>query len=75
MMLAQGFEPIEALNAIRAARPIAGIIYAQDALRSIRAIKMLDPDQNDTEISEVQSWFETNYIDVGTIIRRIRSAS
>lgn len=75
MMLAQGFEPIEALNAIRAARPIAGIIYAQDALRSIRAIQMLDPDQNDTEISEVQSWFETNYIDVGTIIRRIRSAS
>ncbi len=33
VLLAQGWDPIEALDAIRAARPIAWVAYAEDALR------------------------------------------
>jgi protein-tyrosine phosphatase len=75
MMLADGWSPIEALDAIRVARPIAGIIYAEDALRSAHKSRQLTSEQESTEVSEVQSWFESNSIDIDTIIRQIRSAS
>lgn len=72
MMLAQGWEPIQALDVIRAARPIAGIIYAEDALKLVR--QNAGSAQHEEELSLVQQWFERNYIDVTTIIRRIRAS-
>ncbi len=75
MMLAQGWQPVKALDAIRTARPIAGITYAEDAIRALRNLQESRAEVTDDPEIEVQQWFENNYIDVATIIRRIRSAS
>jgi protein-tyrosine phosphatase len=72
MLLAKGYEPIPALDAIRNARPIAGIIYAQDALAAVcqdcPPLDLLERERS------VRQWFQENYIDVSSIIRKIRSA-
>jgi len=72
MMLAQGWEPVQALDEIRTARPIAGIIYAEDALKYVRQIT--GNNQHEVELLSVQQWFDQNYIDVTTIIRHIRAS-
>jgi len=72
MMLAQGWEPVPALDEIRTARPIAGIIYAEDALKYVRQIA--GNNQHEEGLLSVQQWFDQNYIDVTTIIRHIRAS-
>ena len=64
--LALGADPITALDDIRAGRPIAAILYAEDALdwwgRSTGA---------DVPMDRLVEWFDQNQVDVGWIISRI----
>jgi protein-tyrosine phosphatase len=74
-LLEQGWDPLEALTAIRRARPIAGIIYAPDAVRALTP-ELTARGLDVTHVTEqVEQWFHSNDIDVATIIRRIRIAS
>jgi len=74
-LLDQGWDVVAALDAIRAARPIAGVIYARDAVRSVGRAKAKDAATIARELAEIDEWFELNQIDISTIIRRIRQAS
>lgn len=71
-LLAHGWEPIAALDTIRDARPIAGIIYASDALRALHAIRTENGTAHSDDAERVEQWFDDNEIDIETIIRRIR---
>jgi len=74
MLLDHGIPPTDALYAIRAARPIAGLIYADSALdhhhRSVNATST----RRQAEKAEVTRWFDDNLVDVAWIISRIRVA-
>ena len=74
-LLDQGWDPIEALVAIRSARPIAGIIYAPDAIRALAPVLTARGLDIDAVTRQVDEWFDRNDIDVATIIRRIRIAN
>jgi protein-tyrosine phosphatase len=73
LLLEQGVKPFEALAAIREARPIAVVLYADDAVRhwfgvtagsgAGRAIGAL-----------IDEWHRDNAVDTGWIISRIRRA-
>ena len=70
--LGYGIQP--ALNAIRTARPISGIIYAEDAVSWYGHRN----NWGETEIfvarEEVKQWHKDNPVDVGWVISRIRIA-
>lgn len=73
LLLQQGVKPFEALEAIRAARPIAAVLYADDAIRhwfgvdarsrAGRAIGAI-----------VAEWHDEHPVDTGWVISRIRLA-
>ena len=71
-LIDQGWSPVAALDAIRSARPIAGIIYARDAVAAtstqLRA-QGLDPVEL---LDDIDQWVLENHIDIATIIRWIR---
>ncbi len=73
VLVGLGWDPVVALAAIRAARPIAHIWYAEDALEwhfdRVGAI----PAQRRTTRALVAQWREHNPLDVVRIIRRIRA--
>jgi protein-tyrosine phosphatase len=74
VLLAMGFEPVAALNAIRTARPIAALLYAQDALNwwhtrsNAPALTRLE------QQTAVVGWMNSHQLDVDSTIRRIRAA-
>ena len=74
-LLDQGWGVSEALNAIRVARPIASIIYAHDAVRSVGRMKGLRKASIACQLREVEEWQFRNHIDIRTIFRGIRQAS
>jgi len=74
ILLAMGWEPLAALEAIQTARPIAGIIYAQDALRWWHRHADVPNTLAARQESEVAEWLMTNGVDVGWVISRIRVA-
>lgn len=71
-MLTLGWDPIEALDAIRAARPIAHVAYAEDALdwwlRRAGAVEAA----KDAARTRLTEWRFANHLDVGAVIRRAR---
>lgn len=71
IMLAQGWDPFEALDAIRAARPIAWIAYADDVLawhhRRRGTTELLHADR-----ARLERWRETHALDLAAVIRRKR---
>ncbi len=75
MMLEDGWDVVEALDAIRQARPIAAIAYARDALRAHYRRHGLDPATFAADLQRQQAWFEHNHIDVARVIRLIREPS
>ena len=61
-------------DAIRAARPIAAILYAESAIRWIGAIQGWSAVEVSDAVWRVRFWHSHNPIDVGWIISRIRQA-
>ena len=72
VLLGQGWDVVEALQAIRDARPIANIAYAHDALRWHHDATGAGPNRRRQDRERVARWLRENAIDVATIIRRIR---
>jgi len=73
-MLANGFEVIDALTRIRAARPIANIAYAQDAVIWNGIRNNTPEDLISQHLQEAQFWLNTHPTDVAWVISRIRTA-
>jgi dual specificity phosphatase 3 len=76
ILLALGWEPIAALDAIRKARPIAAIIYADSALRWWHDRRGSTDDELDTDLEKLFIWQMENRIqsDLHWVISRIRLA-
>lgn len=72
VLLRMGWDPVDALAAIRTARPIANTWYAEDALRwHLRREGASDAQQHET-FARVAAWRAQNHLDVVRIIRDIR---
>lgn len=75
LLLALGFDPVQALTAIRAARPIAATLYAEDAVdwwhRRIGSSESVRHAAREC----VRTWLETHATDAHWVISRIRRAS
>jgi hypothetical protein len=74
VLLGMGWDPVEALAAIRAARPIAHVWYAEDALAWHFDRTGASPAERRTTLARVTRWREENPLDVVRIIRGIRAA-
>lgn len=74
ILLWQGWEPLVALRAIRRERPIANILYAEDAVRW----HVLRNGGTDAEAfaaeQQVRDWFDRNELDTGYVIDDIGSS-
>lgn len=73
-LLATGSEPVAALDAIRTARPIAALLYAQDALAWWHARTNAPALVRLEQRNAVTDWMNDHQIDIDTAIRRIRAA-
>jgi len=71
VLLSLGWGVTEALDAIIAARPIVGVIYAEDAVRWFGRRSGWDSNQADRGIAEVRAWHSAQRIDVENVIRVI----
>ena len=74
IMLALGYGPVESLSAIRAARPIAALIYAPDALAWWHRSTSVTAEQATAEQREVSDWMRAHPIDTNWVISRIANA-
>jgi protein tyrosine phosphatase (PTP) superfamily phosphohydrolase (DUF442 family) len=73
IMLALGWDPVEGFDAIRAARPIAGLAYALDALHHRLTVDGVDRVTAKRSLERLARHERANQIDVARIIRRIRT--
>ncbi len=71
ILLALGWDHLDALRAIRTARPIAGIIYAVDAVNWWARNTGCTSDEVDEMSFDVESWLERNPLDLHYVIRCI----
>ena len=71
IMLATGWESLNALRAIRDARPISGIIYASDAINWWAREQGHDSDVVTDMVHEVEAWLDRNPLDLYYVIRSI----
>jgi len=72
ILLALGWEPVAALEAIRAARPIAYVSYAEDALRWHDERSGAPAEVRRHHRAAVAHWRRTHDLDVANVIRKIR---
>jgi hypothetical protein len=72
VLLALGWDGVEALDAIRAARPIAGIAYAEDALRWRHERLGVPSAERRQDQDRLSQWRTDNHLDVAGIIHVIR---
>lgn len=73
IMLQSGWHHVDALRHIRDARPIAGIIYAGDAVAWKARRDGCEAGTVAEMIDEVHSWLLRNPLDIAYVIRRIGS--
>jgi predicted protein tyrosine phosphatase len=73
VLLALGWDPVEALEAIRTARPIANVAYATDAIDWHHDRIAASAEQRRLDHARLRRWRHDNRLDVGEIIRRNRS--
>jgi hypothetical protein len=73
-LLEAGIDPVEALDLIRCARPIAGIIYADSALDHFHRTTGVDSAVAAVQREEVREWFRNDTVDVSWVISRVRRA-
>lgn len=76
ILLALGWKPIDALNAIRSTRPIAAIIYADSALRWWHERNGSDEEVLEDDLEKLFLWQYDNNIkaDMPWVVSRIRLA-
>jgi dual specificity phosphatase 3 len=72
VLLAQGWDPVEAIAALRSARPQAHTWYADDALRWHHARTGADAGTRVAEHAALQAWRDDNPLDVIRLIRQQR---
>lgn len=72
VLLRLGWDPVEALAAIRAARPIANVWYAEDALQWHLARTGASGGERAAARRRVKDWRRAHPLDVVRIIRSIR---
>ena len=70
-LISNGVDPIEALGQIRAARPIAAMIYAGDAIQWFAGQQGNTQEQSDALFNAVLDWHKQNPLDVGYCIQQI----
>lgn len=73
-LLALGWDPIEAMTAIRSTRPIAAIGYADDALDWHHRRRRVTRATQAKNWRRMDEWYDANPIDVVRIIKEIRLA-
>ena len=71
-LLAVGWDPIEAMTAIRTTRPIAAIGYADDALDWHHRRRRVERTTQVENWRRMDEWYDANPIDVVRIIKQIR---
>ena len=72
VLLAQGWDPVEAIAAIRAARPQANVWYAADALDWHHARTGVDAETAAAQHAALAAWRQENTLDVVRVIREQR---
>ena len=70
-LITNGVDPIEALGQIRAARPVAAMIYAGDAIQWFAEQQGNTQEQSDALFNAVLDWHKQNPLDVGYCIQQI----
>jgi dual specificity phosphatase 3 len=73
VLLSQGWDPVEAIAAIRAARPCANVWYATDALTWHQQRTGVDPATAAEQHAALEAWRQANPLDVVRIIREQRA--
>ena len=73
VLLAQGWDLVEALDAIRSARPIAWVTYAEDALRWHHEGRASARAELDRDRRRMVQWREDHELDLDAVIRLRRS--
>ena len=73
VLLAQGWDVIDALDTIRSARPVAWVAYADDALRWYHA-RHGSATRLEADLVRVRRWRSENQLDVEQVIRAKREA-
>jgi len=74
ILLESGYGPVEALQMIRESRPIAGLIYAPDALAWHHRQSRVKSEVAARELRLLQHWMSENPVDVSWIVSRIHQA-
>ncbi|MDF2967839.1 MAG: dual specificity protein phosphatase family protein [Nocardioidaceae bacterium] len=72
ILLAQGWNPMDALNRIRTVRPIAFVAYAEDALHWHHGRTGGSSRQLAGDLRRLAEWREANELDIENVIRGIR---
>lgn len=71
-MLSLGWDPIDAVDAIRRARPIAYVAYAEDALDWWLRRTGADETRRASARARMGEWRRANHLDLAGVIRRVR---
>lgn len=72
VLLAQGWDPVAALDLIRTQRPIAFVSYAEDALDWWLRRTNNPADYRQAQRERLALWRREHHLDVARVIRRIR---
>ena len=73
VLLAQGWTPVEAISALRSARPVANVWYAADALRWHHGRTGATSSQIVADQTALARWRQDNPLDVVRLIREQRA--
>ena len=73
VLLGLGWDPVEAIDAIRRARPVANVWYAEDALGWHHRRTGASADRRREERAALAAWRSANPLDVVRIIREVRA--
>ena len=68
ILLALGWDDLDALRAIRNARPIAAVLYAPDATRWNAIRSGATKTEVEERVSNVKAWLDRNYLDLCYVI-------
>lgn len=72
VLLALGWDPVAAIGAIRSARPIAHVYYAEDALTWHHQRSRVSAERRRDDGRRLRAWREENPLDVEHVIATIR---